>query len=91
MRYDQLLKDGAVATGAYVPKSVPLKGDKAKIVNRYKETYETLLSKLSQWSEDDLDKYFLPHPLLGRVTVREMMYFTVHHIAHHRNTFFLLR
>jgi len=25
----------------------------------------------------------LPHPLLGKVTVREMLYFTIHHVQHH--------
>ena len=32
---------------------------------------------------DDLDKYVLPHPLLGKVTLREMLYFTIHHNEHH--------
>lgn len=85
MRYKQLLKDGAVATGAYVPKSVPVKGDKRELVTRFKSTYATLSSKLQQFEEDELDQYFLPHPLLGKLTVREMMYFTAYHVAHHRN------
>lgn len=84
-RYQQLLKDGAVAPGAYVPKSVPLKGDKTEVVNRFKKTYQTLLSKLHQWSDEELDKYFLPHPLLGKLTVREMICFTAYHISHHRS------
>jgi hypothetical protein len=84
-RYKQLLTDGAVATGAYVPRRVPLKGDKSKIVSRFSSTHQTLLSKISQFNEEELDNYFLPHPLLGKLTVREMLYFTAYHIGHHRN------
>ncbi len=83
-RYKQLLTDGAVATGAYVPKRVPLKGDKSEIANRFSGTYKTLISKISRFNEEELDLYFLPHPLLGKITVREMLYFTAYHISHHR-------
>lgn len=85
MRYKQLLKDGAVATGAYVPRSVPHKGNKSKILDRFKSTYSTLSSKFQQFEEQELDQYFLPHPLLGKITVREMIYFTAYHVAHHRS------
>ncbi len=85
-RYDRLLKDGAVATGAFVPKSIPLKGDKSELIDRFRKTYETLLNKIGSWSEEELDNYFLPHPLLGKLTVREMLCFTAHHINHHHNT-----
>lgn len=33
---------------------------------------------------DELDKYILPHPLLGKLTIREMMYFTIYHVEHHK-------
>jgi hypothetical protein len=36
------------------------------------------------WSEKDLDRYRLPHPLLGKLTLREMLLFTLYHYAHHR-------
>jgi hypothetical protein len=25
----------------------------------------------------------LPHPLLGKLTLREMIYFTIYHVQHH--------
>ncbi|MDZ4846422.1 MAG: DinB family protein [Chitinophagales bacterium] len=82
-RYQQLLKDGAVATGAYVPRGIPVKGDKEKIIARFSNTHETLMSKVQSLREEDLDNYFLPHPLLGKITIREMLYFTIYHISHH--------
>ena len=37
-------------------------------------------------SEKDLDKYILPHPLLGRMPLREMLFFTIYHTQHHTNS-----
>jgi DinB superfamily len=37
----------------------------------------------NRWSEKALDRYQLPHPLLGKLTVREMLFFTLYHNAHH--------
>ena len=37
------------------------------------------------WGELALDRYRLPHPLLGRLTVREMLLFTLYHSVHHFN------
>jgi hypothetical protein len=50
-------------------------------------TRETLANQLADvvghWREEDLDRYRLPHPLLGKLTVREMLLFTVYHNYHH--------
>lgn len=51
------------------------------------ETWQSLGKKyterIGKWSETELDKYLLPHPLLGKVHVREMLFFTVYHTYHH--------
>lgn len=36
-----------------------------------------------KWSEKQLDKYLLVHPLLGKLTIREMLYFVHWHTNHH--------
>ena len=36
------------------------------------------------WTERDLDRCRLPHPLLGKLTIREMLFFTLYHYEHHR-------
>jgi hypothetical protein len=38
---------------------------------------------LGRWSEQELDRVTLPHPLLGKLTAREVAYFTVYHGRHH--------
>lgn len=43
----------------------------------------TLVEALRKWNEKSLDKLRLPHPLLGKLTVREMTFFTLYHDRHH--------
>jgi len=42
-----------------------------------------LFSKLDKFTENELDRYILPHLLLGKLTLREMLFFTIYHIEHH--------
>ena len=44
---------------------------------------ERLITALDNWPEADLDAYVLPHPLMSNLTLREMLYFTLHHNQHH--------
>ncbi|CAN5267722.1 hypothetical protein BH11BAC6_BH11BAC6_08480 [soil metagenome] len=50
----------------------------------------TLINKLCKrvnaYKETALDIYILPHPLLGKLTLREMLYFNILHGEHHRQT-----
>jgi hypothetical protein len=48
-------------------------------------TNAELLRRVRRWSETSLDAVLLPHPLLGKLTAREMLQFTVYHTAHHLN------
>jgi hypothetical protein len=43
----------------------------------------SMAEKLIKSSEDELDAIRLPHPLMGKLTVREMLYFAVYHVVHH--------
>ena len=42
--------------------------------------------KISKWKEQDLDSYLLPHPLLGKMTIREIVMWTAYHTEHHTKT-----
>jgi hypothetical protein len=35
------------------------------------------------WGESELDSYILPHPILGKLTIREMLFFTLYHDTLH--------
>ena len=38
---------------------------------------------ITRWGERALDRFRLPHPALGQLTVREMLFFTLYHNLHH--------
>ena len=44
-----------------------------------------LIKKIKKWNENDLDTYLLPHPLLGRMTIREIIMWTSYHTEQHFN------
>jgi hypothetical protein len=81
-RYHDKIGQGAKATGKYVPPSVPL-SRKADLLRAYAQEKDRMTRKLGKWSEKNLDHYLFPHPLLGKVTVREMMFFTTFHTLIH--------
>ena len=84
-RYEGVLAGGGKASGRFVPPEVHAK-DKSGLIETFRHEGKRLVDAVGNWSESDLDKYVLPHPLLGNLTVREMMFFTYHHMGHHLET-----
>ena len=88
--YQGKLKEGAKATGRYIPDKVEIPKDadeeKQELLKTWNEVSDKLIAVLkNKWSEKDLDTYTLPHPILGKLTVREMLFFTLYHNTHHVN------
>lgn len=82
-RYKEKLAAGGRASGPFIPPHVA--GARVPGLSReVQATVETLCGRVGRWKETDLDRYLLPHPLLGKLTVREMLYFTIHHARHHQ-------
>lgn len=42
-----------------------------------------LIKQFQKWNDKDLDTYLVPHPLLGRMTIREIVMWTAYHTEHH--------
>lgn len=84
--YQATLAAGAQA-GRFAPSVQPPPTDLAAgrdaILGRLAVTVRAVQIALQRWPEPALDQYRLPHPLLGRLTVREMLAFSVYHHAHH--------
>ncbi len=81
-KYLLKLENGGRATGRFIPKAVSIeKGQHLKVL--LKKEVNQLSSKLDKFSENDLDTFILPHPLLGKLTLKEMLYFTIYHVGHH--------
>lgn len=82
-RYKEKLAAGGRASGRFVPPVVRA-DDVDRIAHALRGTVKTLCERVDSWAEQDLDTVLLPHPLLGKLTVREMLYFTIYHAQHHQ-------
>jgi hypothetical protein len=85
--YLSQLANGAQATGCYLPTQASPTSDqetvKAKLLSRWTRIEQELLDAIKTWHESELDRYVLPHPILGKLTVREMLFFTLYHARRH--------
>ncbi len=81
------LAAGAQAAGRYLPArfdpSIDVDAAKRQRLSQWSQTAASLAAGLKSWDERDLDRYVLPHPFLGKLTVREMLFFTIYHNMHH--------
>jgi hypothetical protein len=81
-KYSMKLSEGGKAGGRFVPKAVAFQS-REKLAESLSALIQKLNIKIDSYSEDDLDTLILPHPLLGKITLREMIYFTMYHVQHH--------
>ena len=83
-RYNKKLDEGGKASSRYVPKPLSVRSGKSGILDKWNKVTSKLIHALnSKNTEEDLDKYIVTHPLLGRITLRELCYFTIFHTRHH--------
>lgn len=81
-RYREKLNAGGKAPASFVPavtEPVSLESMRMELLDEIQK----VCSLLDRFSEQEMDHYILPHPLLGKLTLREMMYFTMYHVTHH--------
>jgi hypothetical protein len=81
-RYQDKLAQGGKASGKYVPAAVTV-AQRDALIDKLNDLVEKLSRSLGPFTEQDLDTILLPHPLLGKLTLREMLYFTIYHVQHH--------
>lgn len=81
-RYHQKLSAGGTASGRFIPPAISWEQKESK-VGDFKIQKDKMIKRLGSWSEKQLDQYLIPHPLLGKITVREMLFFSAYHIQHH--------
>lgn len=84
--YLERLSAGATA-GRFTPtpEAVPadLQARRQEIIHGWTRATVGLQNAIAGWPEASLDSHQLPHPVLGLLTVREMLCFTVYHTSHH--------
>lgn len=83
-KYNLKLQQGGRASARYVPKPVPASYGKEKLLDKFSSVMNKMGRSIkNNWKEQQPDAYIAPHPLLGKITLRELAYFTIHHTHHH--------
>lgn len=83
-KYDTKLGAGGKASGRFIPPKLDAGYGKAKLMTRWNRAADRFINALTNnRTEADLDNYLAKHPLLGRITLRELCYFTIFHTEHH--------
>jgi len=57
--------------------------EKSKCVDAFEQAGKKLSETAVKWSDKKLDAVLLPHPLMGRMPVRELLMWTSYHNYHH--------
>lgn len=81
-KYKAKLEAGGKSTARFLPDS---SCNRTKLQDAIERHVKVLSEKIDRFSERELDQLILPHPLLGKLTLREMLYFTIHHVEHHHS------
>lgn len=83
-KYEMKLQQGGKASGPYIPKPILPEYGKEKLLKQFSIIMNKLaISVNKNWNDIQVDQYIAPHPLLGKITLRELCYFTIHHTHHH--------
>jgi hypothetical protein len=84
--YREALQNGAQA-GSYAPSRREFPDNpkviRQKIMREWNRIWQQLIHATQGWKDSSLDRLRLPHPLIGKLSVREMLYFTLYHHRHH--------
>ena len=88
--YDELYKaylkvnNGTlIATSRFTPKKEELQIGEEGLAAWEALIYKTHGRLATNWDEDRLDQTQFPHPAMGIMTMRELMYFKIFHTKHH--------
>ena len=83
--YQQALQAGGKAPQTYIPDPVAFEA-REKLIGKVDEALDTLHAQVEKRKESSLDQLRLPHPLIGKLSLREMLYFTIYHVQHHHKS-----
>jgi hypothetical protein len=82
--YLEKINNGGKAPAYFVP--LTTEPTKDEVIKKFESLNEKYIEGANAMTEQELDMYLLPHPLLGLLTVREFLTFYVYHTKHHHAT-----
>ncbi len=82
--YLQVLKENQdyVLPKQFAPDEISL-GARDKKLEELKHLVRKLNKNVAKTSQGYLNTHILPHPVMGKLTLGEMLYFTIYHVQHH--------
>jgi hypothetical protein len=85
--YRDEIARGAQASGRFLRnQQSPAEGaeeEGTKLLEQWSKVSTELVLVAEKWHDSELDGYLLPHPLIGKLTIREMLFFTIYHNLQH--------
>lgn len=81
--YLQKLEVGGKAPERFLPPAEITESRQA-MCEKLTALINTLSIKIESFSEAELDTLCIPHPLLGSISLREMLYNAIYHVQHHQ-------
>lgn len=87
--YDEVVETykKALGKGLKAPADFEPKVDDINEISELFPNWQMIIGKFEErlvsWTEEDLDQYQVPHPAIGLLSLREMLYFTIYHTKHH--------
>ena len=83
-KYKMKLQQGGRASGRFIPKIISAEKGTNHLLEKFTKSMDKLILAIEQkWTDPQLEQYIAPHPLLGKITLRELCYFTIYHTRHH--------
>ena len=84
-RYQEKLKNVDDSVVSPFSKSMDLtQGNSRQYISMLKDEHQRLIKAVDKkWSDSTLSNYLIPHPLMGRMHVSEMLMWTAYHTEHH--------
>ncbi len=90
-KYQQKLIDNQDRARVFNQKlKLPSIKERERLLTRFQIQQKKLQYKTKKISDKNLDTLLIPHPLMGKMTIREIIMWTAHHTAHHTETLKLL-
>lgn len=60
--------------------------ERAALITQFEKELQDMIKGLGKWKEADMSVYVMPHPAIGKCTIREFIYFTTFHTNLHLKT-----
>lgn len=81
--YNEKLNGTYKTADRYIPEPV-LINQRQDLTENLTKLIQSLCVNIASFTETELDSLLIPHPLLGNLTLREMLYNAIHHVEHHQ-------